>query len=195
MPTELIAITGGIGSGKTIVSRILMAMGYEVYDCDSRARSIMDNDTVIRHRIASEIDEACVRNGVIDRPRLSSIVFSDRRKLETLNAIVHSAVRADITRWKSGLSSVAVFVETAILYESGLDRMVDAVWEVIAPENLRIARVISRSGLSESEVKSRIEAQNATVTAAPHPHVFTVINDGLSPLLPRIEELLKDSFV
>ncbi|MDE6436166.1 MAG: dephospho-CoA kinase, partial [Muribaculaceae bacterium] len=96
MSTFLIAITGGIGSGKSVVSRVLRAMGYPVYDCDSQAKAIMDADAEIHRRLCSEIDAAVVTDGVIDRKRLAEIVFNDKAKLAVLNAIVHSAVKAHL---------------------------------------------------------------------------------------------------
>ncbi|MDE6458817.1 MAG: dephospho-CoA kinase, partial [Muribaculum sp.] len=86
--TSLIAIAGGIGSGKSVVSRILRAMGCKVYDCDSEARRLMDNDEVIKCRLAEMIaPEVILHDRSIDRRRLAEIVFADRRKLETLNSI------------------------------------------------------------------------------------------------------------
>lgn len=188
MSNELIAITGGIGSGKSMASRVLGAMGFDVYDCDSRAKEIMDRDVAIHHRIATEIDSTCVKEGRIDRRRLSEIVFSDKDKLDILNAIVHGAVREDIIRWRDcHHRHRVIFVETAILYESGLDRMVDAVWEITAPEELRITRVGRRSGLDRDAIRARIAAQAATVVRNPHPDTIQLVNDGVTPLLPQIE--------
>ncbi len=92
----LIAITGGIGSGKSVVSRILLALGYPVYDCDSRAKTLMDADSTIKRRLIEEIGEATVVDGIIDRPALSRMVYADAIMLERPNAIVHAAVRADL---------------------------------------------------------------------------------------------------
>lgn len=191
---RIIAVTGGIGSGKSVVSEILRVCGHEVYDCDSEARRLMDCSTEIHRRIADEISPSCVAGGVIDRAALSEIVFAEADKLGRLNDIVHSHVRADIARRAASLADDAVlFVETAILYESRLDRMADEVWQVDAPEELRIERVMRRSGLSEAQVRARIEAQRRTVPGRPHARVHIIINDGFTPVLPRIEELLHNA--
>ena len=184
---RLIAVTGGIGAGKSVVCRILGAMGYEVYDCDSRARALMDASPSIKNVIAGEICPEAVDGDRIDRRRLSEGVFSDRELLEKLNSAVHGAVRHDIEQWR--LNRRTAFVETAILYQSGLDRMVDEVWEVVAPEDLRIRRVMARSGLMPDEVRCRIESQRIDVTR-PHACLRTVVNDDVLPLLPQIESLL-----
>lgn len=190
MLTKLIAITGGIGAGKSVVSRVLMAMGYEVYDCDSRARQIMDLDADIVRRIGAEIDPSVIVNGIIDRVKLSGIVFSDPVMLEILNRIVHGAVRADLAAWRNERTKAISFVETAILYESALDKMVDAVWNVTAPVDLRVARVMTRSQIDREAVLARISAQESTVVESPHPLIVTLSNDGINPLLPQIESSL-----
>lgn len=188
--TSLIAIAGGIGSGKSVVSRILRAMGCKVYDCDSEARRLMDNDEVIKCRLAEMIaPEVILHDRSIDRRRLAEIVFADRRKLETLNSIVHSAVRDDILRWKAcNAAARTLWVESAIIYESGIDAMVDEVWEVTAPVDLRVERVMVRNSMSRAQVMERIEAQAATIYV-PHHCVKTIINDEVTPLLPQIEQL------
>ncbi|MCI9606879.1 MAG: dephospho-CoA kinase [Muribaculaceae bacterium] len=185
----LIALTGGIGCGKSVVARILGILGYEVYDCDSRAKALMDADSCIKTQIRETLcDKAVDANGNIDRRLLAEIVFSDQRKLEVLNGIVHSAVRKDLLNWHCG--DKPAFVETAILYQSGLDRIVDAVWDVAAPPELRIERVMARNGLSRRQVIDRIEAQDSFEVLSPHPVVCSILNDGVMPVLPQVLSLL-----
>ncbi|MDE6378073.1 MAG: dephospho-CoA kinase [Duncaniella sp.] len=186
---HLIAVTGGIGSGKSVVSRALRAMGYEVYDCDSEARRLMDSSYVIKGEIAARIGPECVKNGCIDRQELSRIVFADSEMLSVLNGIVHGAVRADLDQWHGSRAGLR-FVETAILYQSGLDAMVDAVIEVTAPRSLRLERVMKRSNLTAAQAQARIDAQDGYVPPCPHPDVRILINDGVHPVLPQLEEML-----
>lgn len=191
MTTRLIAVAGGIGSGKSVVCGILRAMGYPVYDCDSRAKAIMDSDSTIKERIACEIcAEAICPDGSIDRKRLAQIVFADPAKLSTLNSAVHSAVIIDMKVWAESQQSSLAFVETAILYQSGIDRMVDAVWEVTAPESVRIERVMRRSGLSAEEAAARIEAQRFKPQNR-HPKEYLIENGGEFSLLAQINALLQ----
>lgn len=187
----LIAITGGIGAGKSVVSSILRAMGEEVYDCDIRAREIMDSDHDIIEHIRLNICAEAVSDGKIDRKVLSAEVFSNAESLAELNRTVHAAVLKDLKLW-SGERRRA-FVETAILYTSGIDRLVDQVWVVTAPEDLRISRVLKRNPwLDAKEIKQRIESQNVELyPEKPHSTVREIINDGNTPLLPQIESLLK----
>ncbi|MCM1021973.1 MAG: dephospho-CoA kinase [Muribaculum sp.] len=192
--TELTVIAGGIGSGKSVVSRILTCMGYPVYDCDSRAKMIMDSSDEIRRRLADEISpETIGYDGKINRELLSKMVFSDKSVLNQLNAIVHKAVRDDIDRWRLSLpdNTDRAWVECAIIYESGIDKIVNCVWDVTAPEELRIRRVMSRNAMSSVDVRKRISAQNIAVVN-PHNNIREIINDGVLPLLPQILRLISE---
>ncbi|MCH5219805.1 MAG: dephospho-CoA kinase [Muribaculaceae bacterium] len=185
----LICISGGIGSGKSVVARIVASMGYAVYDTDLQAKRIMDESVEMHRKLSECFGHNIVRDGNIDRRALADIVFSDDDKLKKLNSIVHSAVIEDITKWRESLSDEIAFVETAILYQSGLDRLVDIVWEVTAPSEIRIERVMKRNSCSRAEVESRISAQRSE-NKHTHPKVAVIVNDNLSPLLPQILSLL-----
>lgn len=187
-----VAVAGGIGSGKSVVCRILRAMGFEVFDTDSEAKRIMDADRRIHERLNAEIHPQAVVDGKLDRARISAVVFASAPKLEALNRIVHAAVRRELMAWiEAHSASAPLFVETAILYQSGLDKMVDRVWEVTAPEEVRVGRVMKRNGLSDAQVRSRIEAQRFTPEAV-HPRVTELVNDGAQALLPQIERALAE---
>ncbi len=184
--TIVIGITGGIGAGKSVVGRCVEAMGHPVYDCDSRAKALMDSNQEILDRIASEISVEAVVDGALDRPLLSKIVFADAEALGRLNAIVHQAVREDIKRWiAENWAAPLLFIESAILESSGLASMCDSVWGVTAPEELRIRRACDRSGLTPAEVKARISAQTTE-----NSDFMKIVNDGVKPLLPQIMEAL-----
>lgn len=188
--TRLIAITGGIGSGKSIISDILRAMGHKVYDCDTRAKALMDTDESIKNDLIDLISIDAVRNDrTIDRKLLSEIVFNDPDALSRLNFIVHKAVRADLRRWRDTSSDKTVWVETAILYASRLDREVDEVWEVTAPTELRVQRVMKRNSMSREQVLARISSQSTTA-AQLNPLTKAIVNDGVEPVLPQILSLL-----
>lgn len=190
--TKIIAITGGIGSGKSVVARMLSVLGYEVYDCDSKAKLLMDESVAIKQRLAREIGQQVIVDNEIDRKRLAEIVFSDAQKLEILNSIVHDEVRNDILKWRNRIESPRpAFVETAILYQSGLDKMVDEVWEVVAPIEVRIERVMNRNSMTRSQVISRINAQESFIPDRRHESVVQIVNDGATAILPILLELLK----
>lgn len=189
---RIVAITGGIGSGKSMVSRMLVVMGLQVYDCDSRAKSLMDTSDIIKRRIASGISPDCItQDNAIDRAILSRCVFGDAEALNRLNKIVHGAVREDFRQWcVRHRDGNVLFVETAILYQSGMDSMVDEVWEVTASEDIRIARVIGRNRCSAAEVKARIASQDSFTPAHLHACIRYLDNDGEHALLPQVLKAL-----
>lgn len=185
----LIGITGGIGSGKSVVSRILRLRGEAVYDCDLEAKRIMDESeevlTALNERFG---DEVCPVGGPIDRKALSRHVFgSDEHRL-WLNSLVHRLVREDIILWSKVLEesgATRCYVESAILATSGLTAICDEIWIVTAPEKERIERVKGRDGLDEEDIRKRIESQKEEqrlVLAAGIP-VRTIDNGSKASLL------------
>lgn len=189
---RLIAITGGIGSGKSVVSRIVQIMGYGVYDCDSRARALMTEDQHVRQQLSQAFGEDIyLADGTLNRQQLSAKAFGDENALTRLNAIVHPATADDMQRWADGQASQgaqAAFVETALLRTAGLDRLVDEVWHVTAPDAIRIDRVMARSGLTACQVKERMAAQTIEDAVAPGEQV--IVNDNRFALLPQISQLI-----
>lgn len=187
--SNLTAISGGIGSGKSVVARIVAAMGYEVYDCDLRARAIMESAEIMSALLDEFGESIFDSDGRLLRPALAAIVFADSQRLSTLNAITHRAVRDDLAAWASGLCDRSrIFVETAILYQSGIDSMVSQVWEVEAPRETRIGRVAARNGMARADIEARICSQDSFIPSTLHPHTVIIINDGLMPLLPQVEK-------
>ena len=185
---ELIAITGGIGCGKSIVSLILKEIGYEVYDCDCKAKYLMDNSPTIKDCLKSTFGNDIIIDGTINRVKLANIVFNNKEKLVKLNNIVHSSVKEDLISWKLGNSQKKLlFVETAILYQSGLDSIVDEVWEVNAPLEIRIERVMKRNNISRQDVLSRIESQKYEILAQAD---YIITNDDKVAILPQLVTIL-----
>lgn len=188
--SSIVALTGGIGSGKSVVSRILRIKGYEVIDTDAHAKAIMDSDDDIKQRLTAEIDNSVVHNGVIDRRRLAEIVFADSEKLALLNSIVHGKVRDSLQNIANQREGV-LFVETAIFYQSGLNRMADAEWRVESPLELRISRVMARNSLRRDEVIARIASQKFIPNSdEPQPSLTIIYNDEQHLLLPQINEAI-----
>ena len=188
----LIAITGGIGSGKSIVASLVQVMGYEVYDCDSRAKALMtDSDDVRLQLVEAFGKETYCEDGSLNRRHLSAMAFGNDEMLACLNRIVHPATALDMQQWARSLEvrgHQIAFVETALLRTSGLDRLVDEVWHMTAPATVRVPRVMSRSGLTASQVQERIAAQQVEETVAPGEYV--IINDDVEAVLPQIIRLL-----
>ncbi len=154
-----IGITGGIGSGKSVVSQLLRVMGYPVYDTDAEARRLMENSDEIRRQVTDAFGNDTYVDGRLNRPLLAQRAFGNSEQIARLNAIVHPAVGRDFERWSREQGGELCFVESAILYESQLNRLVDSVWWVTAPRALRVHRVKQRSRLSDKEIDARMAAQ------------------------------------
>lgn len=189
---KLIAITGGIGSGKSVVARLVQVMGHEVYDCDSRAKALMtENDEVRQLLIVAFGKETYHHDGTLNRQHLSEVAFGDDKALARLNGIVHPATARDMQLWaqrQADSGARVAFVETALLRTAGLDRLVDEVWHVTAPACVRIPRVMARSGLTEQQVRERIAAQSVEDALATGEQ--PIINDDVTAVLPQVLNLL-----
>ena len=182
---KLIAITGGIGAGKSVVADIVRAAGYAVYDCDQRAKELMTSSPAIKQALTAEFGQDIYINDTLNKQLLSNIVFTDKDALKYVNNTVHPAVRADITKGELQQEGMPVFVETALLQEGGIDAMVDLVWNVTAPVETRIQRVIKRNSTTREKVIERIKSQKE-LSNIKGVSIIEIINDGTTPLLPQV---------
>lgn len=187
---SIICITGGIGAGKSIVSRILRQRDLKVYDCDFEAKRIMDSSPLIIEALKLKYGKMVINDGIIDRKALGDIIFSDKDERLWLNNIVHNAVKADILGQYSTFPEQPFFVETAIPYTAGFIEMCSYFWLVKAPEMLRVERIKKRNSLSEKDILVRIESQRKEFDILPDSRTFTIINNESEALLPQIESLL-----
>lgn len=155
-----VGITGGIGSGKSTICHLFAARGVAVYDTDRVAKRLMAEDQTLRAAICERFGAASYTDeGVLNRPYLAERVFGDPAEREALNGLVHPAVIADFQRWTEEQSGDYVILESAILYEAGLDRLLNCVVAVLAPERLRVERAMRRDGVTAEQVHSRMAAQ------------------------------------
>lgn len=183
----VICITGGIGSGKSVVSRILRSRGETVYDCDHEAKRLMEESETLKEKIAERLGACCITDsGKIDRKAVASKVFTNSNALSWLNAQVHGMVREDLENFKKMHRGDKLFLETAIPNSSGLTAWCDEVWLISAPEEVRIERVAKRNGANIKEIRQRIEAQNGEYENISDKKIRRIINDGLHPILPQI---------
>lgn len=185
-----VAITGGIGSGKSMVCKIIECLGFPVYYADERGRYISQNDPLVLQGIKDHFGPSVFNNGVLDRAALGGIVFKDKAKLEILNKLIHPAVRQDYKAWLEENPSPIVFSEIAILFEIGRYRDFDKTVLVTAPEQLRIDRVIQRNGWTENEIRSRMANQWQDEQKAELAY-YVIQNDGSEALIPQVDKLIK----
>lgn len=184
----IVGITGGIGSGKSVVSRLLNMLGYPVYDSDSKAKRLNDTDEEVKRALTLAFGSDLYENGLLNRPKLASLIFQSDSNRQLVNAIIHPAVKRDFLRWAEAQNSDIVFLEAAILYESGFDAFMNKVVAVAAPEQVRIQRAMQRDNATEQQIVNRLRAQMSQDVLESKAD-FVVVNDGIQPLLPQIEAL------
>ncbi len=154
-----VGITGGIGSGKSTVCRLFAQRGIAVYDSDSEAKRLMSDDADLRSAVIARFGADTYPDGRLDRSRLAACAFSDTRALADLNALVHPVVIRDFEAWAERQEGPYVILESAILFEAGLQGSVDRSIAVLAPVELRIQRACRRDGCDEARIRERIAAQ------------------------------------
>ena len=186
-----VGITGGIGSGKSVVARILRVLGYKVYDCDKSAAGILLSDMSVRAALVDLLgDDIYLHDGQLNKAKMSGMLFNSPSVRADVNAIVHPAVIADFIRWAEMHSADRLlFVESAILAESGLISAVDKSIMVSAPRSERRERVASRDNISVAQADERIASQMPDEDKC-RLCDFVISNAVGDRLLPQIREVI-----
>lgn len=187
-----LGITGGIGSGKSYVSRRLEDRQVPVYDTDTEAKRLMLTDAVIREGLVALLGPEVYQDGALNKPLLARYLFSDAEHARRVNALVHPRVRQDFEAWAAAREGTfaVVALESAILFEAGFEDAVDAVLLVAAPLELRIQRAMQRDGASEAQIRARVQAQMDDAEKRRRAR-YVVVNDGMEPLEPQLDALLE----
>lgn len=185
-----LAVVGGIGSGKSVVSRMLGIMGVPVYDCDSRAKELMVQNPRIVNELKRMFGEECYdADGSLNRKYLASCIFVDERNTRRVNALVHPVVKDDFCSWAQEQDAPVVAVETALLYESGMADVVDKTLLVWTDKETAITRTMSRSGMSRTQVLNRMAKQMSTDDLLLLTD-YAIYNGGANAIMPAVAELL-----
>jgi dephospho-CoA kinase len=182
-------ITGGIGSGKSVVAALLATYGFPVYIADEESKRLVAHSPFIRERLTALLGEDIYLPDGLNRRRMAALIFTDSQLLAKVNAVIHPEVIRHFEAWKQQQSARTVILESAVLFESGLDRKVDRRVTVYAPEALRLQRAMKRDGLQEAEIRQRMASQlpdDAKIRRSD----FVVYNDGRQALIPQIEKLV-----
>ena len=195
---RIIGITGGIGSGKSTVSKYLRERGYDVIDADEIARSLADDEHVLSEIRDYFGDDVIGKDGTLDRKRMAQIVFSDVRKKEMLESIITSRVIAEVSRiignYRSGAKQAPlgnlVFLDAPTLFETGADRLVEEVWLVTCDMKLRLERAARRDQDSKENLEARIAAQMPDDDKAEMADVVIFNNGSKEELYRTIDNLL-----
>ena len=184
-----IGVTGGIGSGKSLVCSIFQSLGIPVYEADQKAKELTITNKEVRNKITESFGEISYQNNVLNKVFLAKQVFNNVEKLKILNAIIHPAVAKDFDTWKFQFNNKSyILKEAAILFESGSYQNCDKIILVDAPEIIRIKRVIKRDKTSEQEVKQRMKNQwNSEKKAGLSD--FIIDNSESEALIPQVMQI------
>ncbi len=186
-----IGVTGGIGSGKSLVCKIFAKLGAPIYDADSHAKELMTTDGILVSAIKKEFgDLAYHPHGALNREYLASHVFKDQNRLDILNRLVHPRVKVDFERWAGERRGYPYLIkEAALLFEVGSHRTLDAVVVVSAPEELRVARVLKRDPHRSTEQIWAIVGKQMKDEEKVRRADFVVVNDETQLLIPQVLKL------
>lgn len=181
-----IGITGGIGSGKSLVCDVFRKLGVSVFNADLAAKHLMNNAPGIKQKIIDTFGaNVYLKDNSLDRKKLASIIFNDKIALEKINAIIHPEVRDFFDTWAEQQKTAYVIQEAAILFETGQIEQFDIIVLVTAPIDIKIERVMQRDKISREQVMDRMKNQlpdNEKISKSD----FVIVNDGQQMLLPQI---------
>lgn len=165
-----LAITGGIGSGKSYVARqMTLLLGIPVYDSDSNAKRLNEKSSLIRQGLTALVGpDVYLSDGHLNKPLLASFIFANEENARKVNALIHPVVKEDFLKWADEQNSPVVAIETALLAESGIDLVVDKIIRVDAPLETRIQRAMKRDGATREQILARISRQKEY----PCPHII-----------------------
>ena len=183
-----VGITGGIGSGKSTVCAMLEEMGVAVYNSDARAKELMTTSATLREAIVARFGAECYTSEGLNRGYLAERVFGDAAELAALNSLVHPAVMNDFEAWAESQQGCYVVLESAILFEAGLEQRVDVAVAVLSPEELRIERAMARDGATREQVVARIGRQLSDDERADRAK-YAIVNIDLEELREDVEQL------
>ena len=185
-----IGITGGIGSGKSVVARLFAALGAPVYDSDSRAKWVMSHDLPLREQLLAAFGaETYTAEGQLNREYLSQRVFGEPAQVARLNALVHPRVGADFAAWAAAQKAAAypyLLKEAALLYESGAYRQLDRIITVYAPPEVRHARVLRRDAHRSAAEVQAIMRQQLSDEEKLQRADYVIYNDDSQLVLPQV---------
>lgn len=188
----IIGITGGIGSGKSTVSRLFTLLGIPVYIADIESKKLTATSPVIKIKLIEAFGEDLYNDDVLNKPLLASYIFNDKKKLQIANDIIHPEVKKHFLSWLSIHKSYPVVAhEAAILFESGLNTLMNKVVMVYAPLDIRIDRVTKRDAASRLQIEERINSQMPDEEKAKLSD-YVIINDGQHSLISQTLKLLNE---
>lgn len=187
---KIIGITGGIGSGKSVVSRVFEVMNIPVYIADIEAKKLMENSPVIREKLTEAFGNNIYNDNTLDKNKLASLIFNNPNHLQAVNSIVHPLVFSDFSEWidRHSFTDMAA-IESAILFESGFDKKTTITVNVFAPIELRIKRIRKRDSISRKAALERISNQLLEKERNKRSD-YRIVNDNKHSLIKQTEILV-----
>ncbi len=185
-----IGITGIIGSGKSMLSQVFRSMDIPVYDADSKAKLLMNNNVQIKEALIENFGEDTYTNGAINKEYLRKIVFGNEENRRLVNSIVHPAVKQDFIDWQQNTGSKITAIESAILFDAKLEDILDHIIFVDAPEDVMVGRICLRDKVSEDVAISKIRMQRKNSGREKCDYIF--INDRNHSLIEQSEKFIND---
>ena len=186
-----IGITGGIGAGKSTVSKIIESMGFPVFNSDNKAKEIINFHPEVKAELIEIFGDSIYSNEVLNRPKLAEFIFNDPSLREKVNHIVHPRVREEFDSFVLRNSSPLIFNEAAILFETGAFKQFDATVLITCPKSLRIERLMERDNSLQEEIEARMNAQWSDDQKQDLAD-YIIVNDEINPLLVQIEKVISD---
>jgi len=185
-----LGVTGGIGSGKSVISHLLAMMGVPMYISDVESKRLTVEDPLIRESLISLLGSDLYQNGELNKALLASYIFGYPENLKVVNAIIHPKVLDDFMQWAHQHAAFKVLgMEAAILIEAGFAQKVDKVVLVYAPLDVRLQRTMVRDSSSREQVMKRIQSQMSDEEKMDMAD-FIIYNDGETPLIPQVLSLI-----
>ena len=190
-----VGITGGIGSGKTYVSKIFESLNIKVYYSDLEAKKLMIESSIIKEELTKKFgSKIYFTNGELNREYLSNLIFNNKNNLQIINSIVHPIVKEHYNDWANKYNSEKYTIkEAAILFESGAYKQMDKIITVISDLDLRLKRVITRDNTSKEEILKKINNQISDKDKIEKSDyiIYNNIKDSLTEQIHKIDILLK----
>lgn len=187
----ILGITGGIGSGKSFISKKFEEKGIPIYNSDLRAKELMQTNSVIKKELIKKLGSKVFIGKNINRELLANQIFSDKSLLSWINNLVHPLVKYDFEHWVKQQKKTIVIKEAAILIESRAYKQCDKIIVVTAPKEIRIKRVILRDNLTLKQVTNRIANQITDSERLKYAD-FTIINDGIKVVTTQVDEIFNE---
>lgn len=186
-----IGITGGIGSGKSTVTEIFSVLGIPIYIADNESKKLVEDSSIIKQKLTDLFGNELYENGALNKQLLASHIFNNKKNLDAVNSIIHPEVRKNLREWMYFNNNHSIVsVESAILFESGFESLVDKSITVYAPLDIRIGRTIKRDNTTKEKVMDRIKNQMSDEERIKRSN-FVIVNDNSQSLIEQVLNIVK----